>query len=96
MVSVLMTMDEIQTVGDDHNAVEQLGRGIPEGEPGSSTWFNIFIDTLLVLLTRVPSSVLYIPTNCFADDVRLMAKERVGLQYLLGIRTSWAQIYGIH
>jgi len=60
--------------------------GVPQGDPSSPTFFNIFMDEFISATQISPQ----FGTICFADDVALLAETIKLLQELLDIASFWA------
>lgn len=91
MVTVFLSPDSVNTVGDEYNHKELLKRGVPEGSPLSPAIFNLYIDSLAARLRSVPNTVSRFYGNCYADDVLLLARDNDGLQELLDVYSQWAR-----
>lgn len=95
MVSVLLGIDTLSTVGDKTGTVLKLWRRVPEGSPLSPAIFNLYIDVLGFDLKKIPREISAWPSNIFADDVQFISLTSEGLQKLLDIFTTWAKHYGL-
>lgn len=95
MISVLLTPDKVETVGDDRQIRRQLAMGVPEGSPLSPTMFNLYADTLAYLLTSMPKTISLWPSNLYADDIQLLALSAEGLQMQLDVCTGWGREYNL-
>lgn len=78
----------------------KCARGLLQGSSMSPLLFNLYINSLLLLLDKCPKvstnrGVLL--SNClfFADDGALHARSRLGMQSLLDVCTQWANGYGM-
>ena len=67
--------------------------GVPQGDSFSCTLFNIFQDTLLEKLSRVPHHTSDKAALALADDVILMRKTAEGLQLLFDNCNEWNAEY---
>ncbi len=65
--------------------------GVPQGDPSSPTFFNIFMDEFIAATNISPRFGVI----CFADDVALIAESLRLLQELLGIASHWAPTNGM-
>ena len=74
-------------------------RGLLQGSSMSPLLFNLYINSLLVLLDRKPKvstrDVLRSNSLFFADDGALHARSRLGMQSLLDVCSEWATEYGM-
>lgn len=95
LLTVLIGTNLMTTVGDTIGTEEPVRVGLEEGDPPSSSLFNLYIDSLAELLASTPRSVSSLPANKFADDVLCMAKTVRGLQILLDRCTRWEHKHGM-
>ena len=80
-------------IGFITNSCATITIGVPQGESFSCTLFNIFQDTLLEKLSRVPHHISDKAALALAYDVILMSKTAEGLQLLLDNCTEWSAEY---
>lgn len=78
----------IKTLRQVSGVVAVMVLGVLQGDPLNPTLFNIFMDTFLEFLNRIPRSA----TSCFAEDVLLLAIDQAALASQLRCGASWASI----
>ena len=93
MTALLLPPLSVSTSKDITNTCATMTIGVPQGEAFSCTLFNIFQDTLLQKLSRVPHHISDKAESALADDVILMSKTAEGLQLLLDNCTEWSPEY---
>ena len=93
MTTLLLQPLSVRTSKDITNIPATITIGVPQGDSFSCTLFNIFQDTLLEKLSRVPHHNSDKAASALADDVILMSKTAEGLQLLLDNCTEWSPEY---
>lgn len=104
MIAVCQSLFDFNEVNLVVNGKQSEGircaRGLLQGSSMSPLLFNVYINSLLVLLDKSPkvstnNGVLL--SNClfFADDGALHARSRLGMQSLLDVCSQWADGYGM-
>ena len=93
MTALLLQPLSVRTSKDTTNTSAMITIGVPQEESFSYTLFNIFQDTLLERLSRVPHHISDKAASALASDVihtRIITK---GLQLLLDNCTEWSSEY---
>ena len=90
MTALLLRPLSVRTSKDISKSCVTITIGVPQGESFSCTLFNIFQNTLLEKLSRVPHHISDKAALALADDVILMSKTTEGLQLLLDNCTEWS------
>ena len=90
MTTLLLQPLSVRTSKDITNSCAKITIGVPQGESFSCTLFNIFQDTLLEKLSRVPHHISDKAESALADYVIVMSKTAEGLQLLLDTFTEWS------
>ena len=93
MTALLSQPLSVRTSKDITNSCAMITIGVPQGESLSCTLFNIFQDTLLEKLSRVPHHISDKAASALADDVILMRKTAEGLQLLFENCIEWSAEY---
>ena len=83
ITALLLQLLPVKKRKDITNSCATITIGVPQEESFSCTLFNIFQDTLLEKLSRVPHHISDKAASALADDVILMSKTAEGLKLLL-------------
>ena len=73
----------IWTLGDSPEHNYRIGKGVPQAEVLSPSFYNMFMDSFDEAVTDVPMAISTLLALMYADDVRMQARLPQGLQILL-------------
>ena len=90
MTALLLQPFSVRTSRDITNSCATIKIGVPKGESFSCKLFNIYQETLLEKLSRIPHHISDKAASALADDVILMSKTAEGLQLLIDNCTEWS------
>lgn len=91
MISSLLETQTATTHGQQSKRVAEVTMGVPQGDRPSPDLFNIFMDTLLTQLDKIPPEMSTHVANAYADDILLLSRTQEGLQASLDIASRWGR-----